>query len=58
MDEQQGKLTIMLADDDPFILELYMAKLKREGFDVYTVGDGEEALLKIDSVRPDCTAIR
>ena len=53
MDGQQGKLTIMLADDDPFILELYMAKLKREGFDVYTVGDGEEALLKIDSVRPD-----
>lgn len=49
----ESKRTILLADDDPFITELYHSKLTREGFNVYSVNDGEQALLKIDSLQPD-----
>lgn len=45
--------TIMLADDDPFILALYQSKLNREGFVVIPVSDGEETLSKLDVYHPD-----
>lgn len=35
---------ILLADDDPAIVEMLEYNLKKEGFVVYTTSDGEEAL--------------
>ncbi len=53
MSETKAKPRIMVADDDPFIVELYKAKLTREGFEVASVGDGEEAIAKLSARRPD-----
>jgi len=36
---------ILLAEDDVFIGEIYATVLKKEGFDVRTAQDGEEALV-------------
>lgn len=36
--------TVLLAEDDPAIRRIAEIALGREGFDVYTVGDGSEAL--------------
>nr|WP_245252147.1 response regulator transcription factor [Paenibacillus sediminis] len=43
----------MVVDDDPHIRELVSLFLKREGFEVYEASDGEEALLKLESVKAD-----
>ncbi len=44
---------VLLVDDDPFIVAVYVAKLKRAGLDVDAVTDGAEALRRLSSVRPD-----
>ncbi len=43
---------ILVVDDEPFILKSLVFILKKEGFDVVTATDGEEALEKIRSERP------
>lgn len=53
MSEKKTKPRIMVADDDPFIVELYRAKLTREGFEVAGVSDGEEAIAKLRAWHPD-----
>src|SRR4029078_10264724 len=44
---------ILVADDDPHIRELASVFLKQEGFEVYEVGDGLEALAKLETVKVD-----
>ena len=44
---------ILLAEDDPFILEIYSNYLKREGYAVDIAKDGQMALEKIKSAKPD-----
>ncbi len=44
---------ILVADDDPHIRELASVFLKQEGFEVYEVGDGLEALSKLETVKVD-----
>lgn len=44
---------ILLVDDDPFIISLYVSKLKRAGLEVEAVANGEEALRRLEAVRPD-----
>jgi len=39
--------SILLAEDDEFIIDIYTKKLEQEGFSVESAKDGEEALLKI-----------
>lgn len=44
---------ILLADDDPFLIEVYGNKLKAAGFDLETAETGEEILRKLDEEKFD-----
>ena len=44
---------ILVVDDEPDILELVQYNLEKEGFAVYTAGNGKEALEIADQVVPD-----
>ncbi len=50
--DTKGK-KILIADDEPDILEIIQYNLQREGYDVYTAKDGDEALVKAKQVKPD-----
>lgn len=50
--EQKGK-KILIADDEPDILEIIHYNLTREGYEVTTARDGDEAVVKAKSSRPD-----
>ncbi len=50
--EPKGK-KILIADDEPDILEIIKYNLGREGFDVITAKDGDEALTKAKLQQPD-----
>lgn len=41
---QQKKTKILIVDDDKFLLDMYTIKFRGEGFDVVSVGGGNEAL--------------
>jgi len=47
-----GKL-VLIADDDPDVVEDLRFLLEEEGFSVASAADGEEALRKIRELRPD-----
>lgn len=54
MDNQKNKkLKVLIAEDDVFILEMYLVKLSTDGFEVVTASNGEEALEKIKEESPD-----
>ncbi len=48
-----GKLTVLVIDDDPVILELLRVNFEIEGFDVICAADGEEGLARARADRPD-----
>ena len=48
-----GKLTVLVIDDDPVILELLRVNFEIEGFDVLTAHDGDEGLELAQSQKPD-----
>ena len=48
-----GKMTVLVIDDDPVILELLRVNFEIEGFDVITATDGEEGLKRAHAERPD-----
>jgi two-component system alkaline phosphatase synthesis response regulator PhoP len=50
--ETKGK-KILIADDEPDILEIIQYNLLKEGYEVATAKDGEDALSKAKLVRPD-----
>jgi two-component system, OmpR family, alkaline phosphatase synthesis response regulator PhoP len=43
---------ILVADDEPDILEIIEYNLKSEGYEVYTARDGDEAIQKARQIRP------
>src|SRR5215211_5741701 len=43
---------VLVADDEPDILEIIEYNLKAEGYDVYTARDGDEAIQKAKQVKP------
>lgn len=45
--------SILLVDDDLTLREMYMERLKAEGFTVETAKDGEEALAKAADLQPN-----
>lgn len=45
--------TILLVEDDPFLVDIYSTKLKEAGFSVQVAIDGKEALKKIKEDIPD-----
>jgi len=50
--ETKGK-KILIADDEPDILEIVHYNLKQEGYEVYTAKDGDDALVKAKQLKPD-----
>lgn len=44
---------ILLVEDDPFIVDIYVSQLKAQGYSVDTANDGELALEKIKNNCPD-----
>ena len=44
---------ILVVDDDPFILDMYVMKFKEQGFQIETATDGKMALERIDAGKPD-----
>ena len=44
---------ILLVDDEPDILEFLTYNLQKEGYVVFTAGDGEEGIEKAEKERPD-----
>lgn len=45
--EEPKKTKIMIVDDDTFLLDMYVLKFKKSGFEVNTATNGMEALSKI-----------
>lgn len=50
--ESKGK-TILIADDEPDILEIISYNLRADGFIVHTANDGSEALERAQQLKPD-----
>lgn len=50
--ESKG-LKVLIADDEPDILEIIQYNLRKEGYQVITAKDGDEALTKIKQEKPD-----
>ncbi|ULQ52503.1 response regulator [Flavihumibacter fluvii] len=50
--DTKGK-KILIADDEPDILEIIQYNLQGEGYEVYTARDGDEALMRAKQVKPD-----
>ncbi len=44
---------ILIVDDDLVYIRIYQLKLKNDGYDVEIANDGEEALLKVETFKPD-----
>ena len=51
--EQQPQQVVLVAEDDPDILELVRFRLERAGYEVLTAQDGEEALEVAAKRKPD-----
>lgn len=47
------KQTVLIVDDDGFLLEMYALKFKEEGFTVEVAETGKDAFAKIESAKPD-----
>ena len=45
--------SILLIEDDPFLIDIYTTKIKEAGFSVEVAEDGEKALRKIKEKIPD-----
>ncbi len=44
---------ILLVDDDKNVIQVFSAGLTKEGYEIVTAYDGEEALSKVESESPD-----
>lgn len=49
---ESEKKKILIIDDDPFILDMYVLKFKQEGFDVETARDGKTGLSALERYNP------
>jgi len=45
--------TILLIEDDPFLIDIYSTKMKEAGFVVEVAQDGDDAFRKIKELIPD-----
>lgn len=50
----EAKKTIMIVEDDVFVMDIYQTKVSQEGFEVVAATNGLEALKKLEGgVKPD-----
>ena len=49
---KKDKIKILLVDDEPDIIEILSYNLKKEGYQVFSASDGEEALVQVEKVKP------
>ncbi|OGP93173.1 MAG: two-component system response regulator [Deltaproteobacteria bacterium RBG_16_48_10] len=47
------KKKILLVEDEESLMLLYEEELKAEGYEVFSAGNGKEALQQLEEVRPD-----
>jgi DNA-binding response OmpR family regulator len=45
--------TVLLIEDDPFLIDIYGSKFKESGFNVEIISDGSVKLENIKSIKPD-----
>ncbi len=50
---QNEKIKILVVEDDPFLLGMYVTKLEMSGFIVFGVEDGNEAVPATEKEKPD-----
>src|SRR5687768_16246557 len=48
---------IILADDDPFLIQIYSTRLTKDGHEVITCSDGQQALDTILTQKPDLVVL-
>lgn len=53
MGNEEKKQTIMIVEDDSFVMDIYKTKLSQEGFSVVEAINGIEALKKLKDMKPD-----
>jgi CheY-like chemotaxis protein len=46
----EQKNTIMIVEDDVFVMDIYKTKLSQEGYDVISASNGAEAVKKLNEV--------
>lgn len=44
---------ILVVEDETFLVKIYTAKLKKEGYEVVIANDGQEAVTLAEQVKPD-----
>ena len=47
------RFRVLVIDDDPGVREYMEALVSRQGYEVFAAADGEEALAKVEQIRPD-----
>jgi len=52
MNQDLSRYRILLVDDDPDIIEFIRYNLTREGFNVYTAGNGNDAITLAEDIKP------
>jgi two-component system, cell cycle sensor histidine kinase and response regulator CckA len=45
--------TIMIVEDDSFVLDIYQTKLRQEGFEIVSAVNGVDAMKKLETAKPD-----
>lgn len=56
-DKNTRRHSLLLVDDDPDILTLLQAKLKKEPYDIFTASEGEAALNMVRTQKPDLVVL-
>ena len=50
---EEGKIKILLVDDEPDLVQMVTVRLKAAGYEVFTSYDGQDALEQVKRVKPD-----
>lgn len=57
MSDPTGQLSVLIVEDDRFLQKILSTKFAKEGFDVRTASDGDEALQQLIAKRPSLVVL-